>query len=294
MPPARASESDGDPRASISAVILTYNSAASIARTLGAVRGLTTDIYIVDSFSTDETLDICRTAGCQVHQRPFLNYADQRNWAIDNLDLQGEWQIHLDADEELGAGAAETIRAAVVGAQEADGFILCRKLVFLGRVLRFGGIARTWHCRVFRRGAGRCEDRLYDQHFLCSGPTRVLDATIFDHQEASLADWTASHNRWADFEAAELLAQSGPMPRSHQIQARLAGNVIERRRYHKARYYQMPLFLRPLLYFLVRYVFQLGLLDGRPGLIYHVLQGFWFRFLVDAKVFEARRALRQP
>lgn len=269
----------------LSIVILTYNSSSSIERTLKSLAELSNDLHVVDSFSTDNTIDICRRYGCHIVQRPFKNYADQRNWAIDNLPLRYSWQLHVDADEELERDAVYAIQGLDLAQSAFDGYMLGRKLVFMGRTLRFGPLALTWHCRLFRSGYGRCEDRLYDQHFVCKGRLTQLRAYMLDHQEQSLSEWTARHNRWSDMEAQDILQGTG-IAGERQIEARGLGNVIERKRYAKARYYQLPLFWRAFAYFFYRYFLRLGFLDGREGLIFHSLQAFWFRFLVDAKIFE--------
>jgi glycosyltransferase involved in cell wall biosynthesis len=250
------------------------------------VRELTDDIHAVDSFSKDNTVEILREYGCKVVQRTFANYADQRNWAIDNLKLKYSWQLHIDADEELEPQLVHEIKALNFDAIDADGFIIGRKIVFLGKVLRFGGIAKTWHYRLFRTGFGRCEDRLYDQHFVGSGRTKTINAFMLDHQEDTISEWTARHNRWSDMEAVE--ADNFEDAKAGQIRPSFTGNRIERVRAGKGVYYRLPLFARACAYFLYRYVIRLGFADGRSGLIYSVLQGFWFRFLVDAKIYEAR------
>jgi glycosyltransferase involved in cell wall biosynthesis len=270
----------------ISVVLLTFNSSASIQRTLDRVREISDDIHAVDSYSKDDTVAILERNGVTVTQRPFKNYADQRNWAIDNLPLKYGWQMHVDADEELEPALVAAVNGLTFDTVAADGFIVGRKIVFMGKVLRFGGIAKTWHYRLFRTGFGRCEDRLYDQHFVGSGRTRTIDAFMLDHQEDTLAEWTARHNRWSDMEAAE--AAGSREDHAGQIQPKFDGNRIERARANKGMYYRSPLFLRATAYFLFRYIVLLGFADGTAGLIYNVLQAFWFRFLVDAKIYEMR------
>lgn len=272
----------------LSVVILTYNSEASLGRTLKSVVPLTDDIHVVDSFSTDRTLEICAAFSATIHQRPFLNYSDQRNWAIDSLPLKHDWQLHVDADEEISAELAREIAGLDLARTPYDGFEIGRKIVFLGKVLRFGGIAKTWHYRLFRSGHGRCEDRLYDQHFLARGRVSTINSFMLDHQEATLSSWTQAHNRWSDMEAAEM-SRGGAGTSKGQVAPSLVGSRIERKRYFKSAYYRMPIFARALSYFLYRYLVRLGCLDGAPGLIFHFLQGFWFRFLVDAKIYELRR-----
>jgi glycosyltransferase involved in cell wall biosynthesis len=271
----------------LSVVILTFNSSKSIARTIASVGGLADEIVVLDSFSSDHTVELCEQAGCKVFQRAFSNYADQRNWAIEHLPITGDWELHLDADEEITASSRGRIREAMAGEGPERGFLIERLTVFMGKLLRFGG-HRTWHCRLFRRGAGRCENRLYDQHFVCAGATRRLRAVMLDHQEASLSDWTSSHNRWSDMEAEEIAGRLEPVAEG-QVDPQLTGDAIQRRRYYKGVYYRLPLFGRALAYFLFKYVVLLGFLDGARGFIFYALQGLWFRLLVDAKIYERRR-----
>jgi hypothetical protein len=152
----------------------------------------------------------------------------------------------------------------------------------------------TWHLRLFRTGIGRCEDRKYDQHFLLkAGTTAILPGAMIDDIRMSLSEWTARHNRWADGEVAELSAKES----SGRVKPNAYGNPIERKRFLRERYNRLPLFIRPFALFMYRYFFRLGFLDGTEGLIFWVLQTFWFRFLVDAKLWEQRhmtKAAIQP
>lgn len=269
-----------------SAVLLTFNSEKSIRRTLASISQLTDDIHVVDSFSEDNTLAIAREYHAKIQQRAFKNYSDQRNWAIESLPLKYNWQLHVDADEELTEELQRHLASLDLSNSPVDGYLIGRKIVFMGKVLRFSSIAKTWHYRLFRTGAGRCEERLYDQHFLALGSTDKINAFMLDHQEADLSDWTAAHNRWSDMEAKEAL--SPPTSTEGQVKADARGNPIERRRAQKSRYYSLPLFWRAFGYAFQRYILQGGFLDGREGLIFHTLQAFWFRFLVDAKIHEAK------
>ena len=164
--------------------------------------------------------------------------------------------------------------------------MLRKRTVFTRRWLRWGGQYPSWHLRLFRTGRGRCENRLYDQHFVVDGPVGRLHHDYIDVLTDDLSRWVERHNRWASLEAAELASKAAG---SGEVEAKLFGSPIERKRWLRYRLYRnAPLFVRPFLLFVVDYVFRLGFLDGRPGLVFHVLQRFWFRFLVDAKLYELR------
>jgi len=268
----------------ISVVVLTFNSELSIGKTLECARSVSDDIHVVDSYSKDRTLEIAESYGARIVQHPFVHYGDQRNWAIDNLPFKYEWQLHLDADEFLSPALIAAIEALKKsGAGETDGFYLPRLTRFLGRDIRHGGHYPTWHLRLFRSGAGRCESRKYDQHFILSGMARRINAPMIDDNRMSLKEWTERHNRWSDAEVEEILhpTQEGV------IQGKLHGGTpMQAKRALRRLFLRVPLFARSFGYFVYRYFLLLGFLDGRPGLIYNVLQTFWYRFLIDAKLYE--------
>ena len=269
-------------------ILLTYNSEATLGATLLSAKKLSDEIFVVDSFSKDGTVELARSLGANVVEHAFEHYGAQRNWAIDNLPITRPWQLHLDADEWMNDKLVAAILALPEEPEHA-GYFLPRSLRFLGRVLRHGGMNPTWHLRLFRGGVGRCEDRKYDQHFLlASGTSGQLHGSMIDDIRMPLTEWIARHNRWADGEVTEL--------DSHETSGRLEpdarGNPAQRKRYLREKYNRMPLFVRPFALFVYRYFVRLGFLDGTEGFIFYVLQTFWFRFLVDAKIWEKRHASR--
>ena len=272
----------------LTVVLLTFNSEEVIARVVTAVRGIATRIVAVDSQSKDRTVAILRELGCEVLDHPFENYAAQRNWAQSQVGLApDDWVLHLDADEVASPELCASITAALA-APTADGYLIRRITHFLGQPIRHGHMNPNWHLRLYRASKGRCEDRLYDQHFVCDGPTARLAGIMDDLQLISIERWTATHNRWSTAEAEEILAAEAAT--AGQLQASLSGDPRQRKRWLKNNlYYRAPLLLRPGILFAYNYTIKLGFLDGRVGLIYHVLHAFWFRFLVDAKVIEQRR-----
>ena len=268
----------------VSVVILTFNSERTIGQTLDGAFAVSDDVQVVDSFSSDATCEIVRRRGAHLVQHPFENYGAQRNWAIANLRLRYPWQLHLDADEYLTPELIEEIKATMEhSANDVNGYFIPRLTRFLGRDLRHGGLFPIWHMRLFRTGKGRCEERRYDQHFFVEGGTGKLRHAMIDDHRMPLAEWTARHNRWSDAEAAECLAG----PAATTIRADIKGSPVQRKRALRGWYYSFPLLFRPFCLFFYRYVLRLGFLDGIPGLIYIVLQTFWFRFLIDAKLVEA-------
>jgi glycosyltransferase involved in cell wall biosynthesis len=271
-----------------SVIILAFNSVDTIGATLTQAREISDDLHVVDSFSTDETVALCRQHGAQVVQHVFDSYGAQRNWAIDNLTLRYGWQLHLDADERLTPELIASLRSLPENPADS-GFLVARLVQFLGRTMRHGGMSPTWHLRLFRNGTGRCEERKYDQHFyLSQGSTGELRGYMIDEIRMPLAEWTARHNRWSDAEVVEQTAAAGVV----RIQPRLLGTAVERKRYLRGLYNGAPLFVRPYALFFYRYFLRLGFLDGREGLIFWTLQTFWFRFLIDAKLLEYRKNKR--
>ncbi len=267
-------------------IILSFNSEATLGATLKRARLVSDEIFVVDSFSTDNSIGLAREWGATVVRHEFENYGAQRNWAIENLPASRPWQLHLDADEWMDDELVAAIRA-LPDEPEHSGYFVPRYVRFLGRVLRHGGMSPTWHMRLFRAGVGRCEARKYDQHFyLTDGTSGQLAGSMIDDIRMPLSEWTARHNRWADGEVAELDAETS----EGRIAPDAHGNPVERKRALRQRYNRLPLFVRPFALFVYRFFFRLGFLDGKEGFIFWVLQTFWFRFLVDAKIWEKHHA----
>lgn len=273
----------------ISVIVLTFNEQANIGPCLKTVAGWAHEVFVVDSGSTDRTLEIVRTFTANVVHHPFENYSKQRNWAQTNLPLTQEWICHIDADERVTPRLVSELRMffdAPSVSPHINGLMIRRQIVFAGRHIKHGGIYPSYTCRFFRKSCGSCEDREYDQHFVVKGKTQIIEADLQELTASSLFSWTTRHNKWAQMEACQLLKGSTGQ-NTDGVKAKLTGSPIERRRWLRSSVYaRAPMFLRAFLYFLSRYVLRGGFLDGTPGLMYHVLQGFWFRFYVDACCYE--------
>lgn len=275
-------------------ILLSFNSEDTLGATLDQARKVASQIFVIDSHSSDGTVALAESYGATVVQHPFENYGAQRNWGIDNLPITTPYQLHLDADEVMD----DTLVSAILALPETPehtGYFVPRYVKFLGRVMRHGGMSPTWHLRLFRTGIGRCEDRKYDQHYLLVGSetaspytTGQLPGVMIDDIAMSISEWTARHNRWADGEVSELFAQSAGAAETGRLTADPKGNPAQRKRALRQKYNKLPLFVRPFALFGYRYFFKLGFLDGTEGFIFWTLQTFWFRFLIDSKIWERR------
>ena len=274
----------------ISAIILTYNEEIHIERLLKNIAGFADEVFIVDSYSTDKTLEIAEKYGAKIIQHPFENQAQQFNWALDNLDIKNEWVLRLDADEYLTEELKSEINKALeekFSSININGYFIKRRVYFMGRWIKHGGYYPTWILRLFRKGKARSEERQMDEHIvLLDGKAEELKNDFVDDNKKNLEAWIERQNRYSSREADQIL---NPQKAGEKAE-RLGGPATDRRKM-KNFYLKMPLFWRSFFYFIYRYFFRLGFLDGKEGLIFHFLQGFWYRFLADAKVYEAEKKL---
>jgi glycosyltransferase involved in cell wall biosynthesis len=276
----------------ITIIILTYNEEKNLPSLLKSIEGITPNIYIVDSYSIDKTMNYIKKSGFKYKQNQFENYSIQRNFAQQSNPFKTEWVLHLDADEPISSSLKSwLIKNFPKLKEDYDGFMFSRKTLFMGKWIRFGGQYPNFHLRLFKSKKGRCEDKAYDQHYIVNGVVKkIKNAEIINTVMNNLDDFIISHNRWATKEASEQIL----MVSQGEIEAKFFGNPIQRLRWLKLNIFgRSPLFFRAFLYFFYRYIIRLGFLDGKQGLIFFVLQSFWFRFLIDSKVFEKQLLLKR-
>ncbi len=273
----------------ITAIILTFNEERNIKDCLEAVSKLTNDIIVVDSGSTDRTIEIAKQYNVKIYTNPFQNYAIQRNWALKNVEINNEWILNIDADHRLTEEFVLELQYHFNKgiSQNIKGFMASRRTMFMNKWIRFGGHYPVYHGVIFRKGFGYCEEKEYDQHFVIEGESILLKGDIIDIITDSLDTFTARHNKWATLEAKDILALQKSSPKL--VKPDKHGNPMEKRRYQRMKYYSYPPFVRVFIYFTYRYIFKMGFRDGKEGMIFHFLQGFWFRFLVDAKIYELKK-----
>ncbi len=274
----------------LSVVIIAYNEESNLARTLESVQPLVRDgqgeIIVVDSGSTDRTVEIAESFGTKVFIEEWKGYAAQKNSAIDKAT--GDWILSLDADESLEpalvelisghsspskSGSAEWCLTMVLAGQAAAnmqflkgepvGFWFPRKNFFLGRWMKHGGFWPDRKLRLFRRGSGQIKDTLVHEVIEVNGNTITLPYAIFHHSYPTLSDYIDHMNRYSSL-GAEMAVRKGQR-----------GNIIN-------------IVVRPLLTFIYNYFFRLGFLDGREGLLLHLYHAVYVSWKY-AKAWELSR-----
>lgn len=271
----------------LTVVILTKNEQLHISRAIASVRAIAARIIVVDSGSTDDTIALARAAGAEVFENPWINYATQFNWALRRIASDAGWVLRLDADEIVTPELSAQIAA---GLPDVAGIYVGRHMHFMGQPVRWGGLFPIRVLRLFRADAGHCEDRWMDEHIIVDGPTSALSGAIIDDNRNNLDWWIAKHNSYASREVVDILNQTHRFLPRETIGGLRDGQQAAVKRWIKENIYaRLPTGARAGLYFFYRYVLRLGFLDGAQGRAFHVLQGFWYRYLVDAKLAEVRR-----
>lgn len=279
----------------LTVIILAFNEERHIARALTSVREFAQRIVVVDCGSTDDTCKIAKNFDAEVLENPWVNYATQFNWALDQIKDRGGWVLRLDADEIVTPELAMEIKQQIDKLDDdVEGVVVSRRMTFLQRPIRHGGVFPIRVLRLFRNGMGHCENRWMDEHIKVDGRTVDFQGEIIDDNLNSLTWWTEKHNSYASREVVDLLnLEYRFMP--HETVAQLSGgHQAGVKRWLKENVYaRLPGGIRAAVYFFYRYVIRLGFLDGWEGAAFHALQGFWYRFLVDAKRYEVDKFMKE-
>lgn len=279
----------------ITTIILTYNEEIHIRRCLENVCSFSKKVYVIDSPSTDKTVEICQefsNVKVVVHQYPG-NQAAQFNWALDNLKIDTEWVLRLDADEYLTPELKQELDDRLPTlTSNVSAVVLPLGRAFMGKVLKYGIVNGVKMIRLFRNGKVRYEQRLMDEHLqILQGDTVTFEHKFVDDNRNSLKYFVDKHNNYSSREAALLLdAEYELIDHTAEYYTAEYCEEIQVKRAQKQKYAKMPLFWRSFAYFCYRYFFKLGFLDGKEGFLWDFLQGWWYRTLVDAKIFEIKKA----
>ncbi|SBO12204.1 SPBc2 prophage-derived glycosyltransferase SunS [Vibrio mediterranei] len=278
---------------SVSAIILTYNEELHVERCINSLVDSVDKIYILDSFSTDRTIEVAsKFDNVEIKQNKFINHAVQFNFALEVFDIDTDWVMRIDADEYIDRNLSRFLNNSLDDLpSDVNGVVVNRFITFMGRLLKHGGMSDYWTLRIWRNGKGYCEQRWMDEHIvLTSGSTTRAPGRLVDDNLNTLSWWAHKHVDYSTREAIDVLISESSNS-SNQVKSRLFGTSAERNRFFKHIYNQVPKFTRPFIYFIYRYVIRMGFLDGKQGFLWHILQGFWYRMMVDAKVFEIKSAV---
>lgn len=272
-------------------IILTMNEEKNIKRSVSSVKNIAKRIIVIDSGSTDNTIAIAEACGAEVVKHtPFINYATQFNWGLDNLSINTKWVLRLDADEQVSHELEKEIRDSLIkhDNDKVNGFEVCCRIIFMGKWIRHGGVYPLIIPRIFRYGYGRIESRKMDEHTLIKGEVLRLQNDLMHYDFKGLHEWIDKHNKYSVRECQDYFERKEI--HGEQLQGSLTGNQRQRKRFLKnGVYYNLPLFFRAWLYYVYRYYIRLGFLDGKEGKIFCFLQAYWYRFLVDAKIYEIEK-----
>jgi glycosyltransferase involved in cell wall biosynthesis len=278
----------------VSVILTTRNEAANVERTLQAIAGVVDEIFVIDSESSDGTVEIARKYAADVVNLPYehgriIPWIFQ--WGLDNLPLRNAWILILEADQRPDEDLQRALKSLFARPTiEESGFYLRRKQIFRGKWIRYGGYGDKWMLKLFRRDRATLDPKEQDTRVYVSGRTAKLDGWLVEEnaKEEHILFYLEKHLRYADAFARDEFER-----RRTGIQWKLVpklfGTPDERTLWLKSAYYRTPLYLRTWIYFLYRYFLRFGFLDGKQGFIFHFLQAFWFRFVVDIRLEELIR-----
>ena len=277
----------------ISVIILTFNEEIHIKRCLDRISPYVKNVFIIDSFSTDKTIEFAKEyKNVTVLQNKWTNYATQFNWALENTSIDTKWVLRLDADEYLTEELVEELKEKLpILEQDVTGVVFPLRRVFLGRTIR-RGMNQVKLLRLFQNGKAKSEVRQMDEHIqVIEGRTIEFKNEFADDNLNNLSWWTQKHVGYAIREAADLLDIEFDLTNVSTFdESKQISEQAHQKRMLKHKYAMKPLFWRSFAYFIYRYFFKLGFLEGKEGFLWHFLQGWWYRTLVDAKVFEIKKA----
>lgn len=290
----------------LTVIILTKNEEKNLRKCVESFQGIVKRFVVVDSLSTDGTKALAeklnkelQTLGSRLdfYENPWKDYATQFNWGLEHTDIATAWTMRMDADEELLPELAEEIEKKLSKlSEETTGVILRRRVYFLGKWIKHGGRYPEKLLRIFRTGSAVCEQKIMDEHLILKkGKTVEFKNDLMDNNTKDLDWWTGKHNWYSNREVLDrqMTVEHALMEESLLENGESTKQAKRKRAVKNYGYYSLPKFFRSHLYFFYRYYIRLGFLDGTEGKIFHFLQAYWYRFLVDAKMYECEKFNRK-
>lgn len=284
----------------LTVIIITKNEEDNLEKCIKSFNNIAKRFVIVDSYSTDGTKFLCKNLrqkyklNIDFYEHEFVTHALQINWALKNTNIETEWTMRIDADEELTIELVEEIDKKLDTLdKDINGIVLKRRTYFMGKWIKHGGVYPTKLLRIFRTGKAICEPKIMDEHMvLKEGKLIELEFDFIDNNTKSLEWWTKKHNWYSNKEVLDYQRNVRENNDNNDLNLN-RGQAAIKRKIKNNGYYKLPLFFRAWFYYFYRYYLKLGFLDGNEGRIYHFLQAYWYRFLVDAKIYECTKLNRK-
>ena len=273
----------------ISLIVLTHNEELNLDKCLSSADGFVNEIIVLDSFSVDTTLEIASKYTNNIYKNEFVTHSKQWKWSLENIEINNEWVIGLDADQTISDKLKRELTSYFSDdtIYNFDGIYVRRKQIFLGKWIKHGGYYPKYLLKIFNKNKVVIdEDELLDHHFSINGRTLTIESDIIENnlKENNLSFWFNKHINYAE----KLAIESINSVKNKNANEAVNSNPDQKTARLKKVYNMLPLFIRPFIYFTWRYFFQLGFLDGTRGFIFHFFQSLCFRFIVDAKIYELR------
>jgi len=263
----------------ISVIILTYNESLHIKRCIKSLKKFVREIIVVDSYSTDRTLEICKKLKVRIYQNKFINQAIQMNWALKNINIKSKWIFRIDADEFIEKESLINIGKIIKFNKKISGVIVERKVKFLNKIINYGLTSPHKTLRIWKKGNGKYPVLDVDEQVKVTGKVFVSDALIIDHNLKSFKWWIDKHKNYSNREAISFLKLR------KKKNSFLFNDAINKKNKYNI-YYKTPILIRPFFLFIYSYFFKLGFLSGWQGFVYNLFQILWYRFLVDLKIIQ--------
>ena len=267
---------------SLTVLILTYNEEIHIQRCIKSVYKFAEQIIVIDSYSKDRTLKICKKYNKKVRifKNKFVNQAKQINWALKNINFKSKWVLRLDADEYLSESFRKNIHKINKIHENYRGIILKRKVIFLNKIINYGGTSPHKTLRIWKNGFGKCQNVWMDEQIIVKGKIFDLDEVIYDHNLNNLSWWINKHKKYSIREAKNYYEQK--KRKNITIKKKDLSKFNQRMKYKY--YYKLPIFIRPFLFFFYSYILKLGFLSGIRGFIFYLSQVLLYRLMVDFNI----------
>lgn len=264
----------------ITVIILTKNEEKNIEKCIKSAKQIADRIIVVDSGSSDQTVKLAHANGAEVVYHEWIGHARQFNWALDHCDIDTEWVFRLDADEMISKALADEIQEELDSQQckNIAGYEMRWRIYFMDKWIKHGGTHKSYFLRLFRYGKGRVEEKLMDEHIIVTDEVKKLKHDLIHYDYKGLDEWLIKHISYSRLELNE-----------YQKSLKNVSKVNSKQKQRRNIYYRLPRYIRARLYFWYRYYLQLGFLDGEAGKIFIFLQAYWYRFIVDAKIYETEK-----